>query len=800
MNFFESGRTFRVMLMGATILSAVPAMASDGNAPVQPPATAQVEDVQDDNIAVPADDDDIIVTAPRIAGQLDTSISAEIELDEAAISSFGASSVTDILAALAPQTRSGRGRGSGRPIILVNGRRISGFGEIRNLPSEAIAKVEVFPEEVALQYGYAADQRVVNFVLKSGFRQFTVEDELGAATQGGRLRNELEPNFLTISKNGRVNLTGGWERDGMLRESERKLAPLTGVAADASLRSLLAASDLYKLEGTVQRSLDKTTDVSLNLGFEQTDSLSLLGNDGTGRALERDSRSRSLTGGAGINGMLGNWRWSLTGNYADSDQHILTDRIGGSRDQFDSSQQSFGASGTASGQLVDGWAGPARLTLTGGYSGLRFDSRTLRGGGATTTDLARDVTSGTAALSLPLLDPDYEVGNLGRVTLSANLGVQHVSDFSTLTSWGSNLNWNLTDALSFLVSYNNDRAAPVIQQLGAAPLITPAVTYYDFARGETVQIETLSGGNPLLKAEKQRDFKLAVNWSPPMVEGLSLSVNYNRNQSDDTANSFPLLTPEIEAAFPGRVTRDASGRLVRIDLRPVNFDRTTNAQIRWGINFGRSFGQPQARGPGGPGGGAGAAPGGPGAAPGGAPRARPPGGPGGPGRFGGFGGGPQGGRWQVSLYHTIKLEDRILIRPGVPELDRLNGSATGNDGGSNRHLIEADGGWFNKGLGVRFSARYDSGSRVRGGLTGGDLKFGDLATFNLRTFLVLDQQPKLLKALPFLKGTHLSFSVNNLFDAQRRVTDGNGTVPLRYQPGFIDPLGRYVEIELRKRF
>ena len=166
---------------------------------------------------------------------------------------------------------------------------------------------------------------------------------------------------------------------------------------------------------------------------------------------------------------------------------------------------------------------------------------------------------------------------------------------------------------------------------------------------------------------------------------------------------------------------------------------------------------------------------------------------------GGMFGGPQGGRWQVSLYHTYKLTDKILIRPGVPELDLLDGSATGSGGGSNRHLLELDGGLFNKGMGVRLSAKYDSGSTVTGG-TAGDLKFGDLATFNLRFFVDLNQKPKLTEKLPFLKGSRVRLAIDNLFDAQRKITDANGLVPLNYQPGYIDPLGRYIELEWRKTF
>ena len=766
--------------------AAVTAVADQPSAPVVS-ASSDPEDDYDD-----IDGEEIVVTAPRLAGQLETDIKAEAELDEAAIASYGVSNVSELLEALAPQTRSGRGRGGGRPIILVNGRRIGGFGEVRNLPPEAIAKVEIFPEEVALQYGYSADERVVNMVLKPNFRQIAVEAEGGIPTQGGRFQSEVEGSFLAIGENGRVNVNAGWEQSTMLTESERGLGPAT--------RSLLPESDTYLIDATIQRSLNKVTDASINLRLDQTDSLSFLGPVVAGGdvPLERDSRSRNLTTTASVNGMLGDWRWSLSGNYGDADQRTFTDRVTGARDRFDSSQQSFGGSANLSGTMTEGWAGPIRLSMTGSYSGLRFDSQSERSGVITTTDLGRDTPSVFGSLTLPLLDPEYEVGNIGRVSLTLSGQVANPSDFEALKSWGASLNWGVTDNLSLIASFNNDEAAPGIQQLGAAPLVTPAVTYYDFATGQTVEITTTTGGNPFLLAEQRRDLKLGLNWEVPMLEGLRLSVNYNRNKSNDTSNSLPLLTPEIEAAFPDRVTRDANGVLIALDQRPVNFDQVENSQIRWGLNFGKSFGQPDQAGRpgGGPGAGAGAA----GPRGGGGPRAGGRGGRGGGGGPGAmFGGGPQGGRWSVSLYHTYKLTDKILIRPGVPELDLLDGSATGSGGGSNRHLLELDGGVFYKGMGARLSAKYDSGSTVTGG-TAGDLNFGDLATFNLRLFADLNQQPKLIEKLPFLKGSRLRLSFDNLFDAQRRITDANGVVPLNYQPGYIDPLGRYIELEWRKTF
>ncbi|KAB2856433.1 MAG: TonB-dependent receptor plug domain-containing protein, partial [Sphingopyxis terrae] len=471
--------SMRALLLTGAAIAAVPAAMAQDQAAVAVVSSSGTPTDDDIDYA-----DEIVVTAPRIAGQLDTDIAAEAELDEATIASYGASSIEELLTALEPITRSGRGRGSGRPVILVNGRRIGGFGAVRNLPPEAIAKVEIFPEEVALQYGYAATDRVVNFVLKPDFKQVSVEGEAGVPTQGGQFKSELEPAVVAIGQNGRFNLNGGWEHQTMLLERERDLGD-TG-------RSLLPASDTYIIDGTIVRNLDKVTDLSASLRFDETDSLSLLGPGagGVSDPLRRDSRTQNWTGSASANGMLGAWRWSVTGNYADSDQRIFTERLSGGRDRFDSSQQSFGGNANISGSVIEGWAGPIRASITGAYTGLRYDSRADRSGVITTSDLARDTPSVFGSLTVPILDPDYDVGKIGRISLTLNGQVENPSDFAALKSWGATLNWGLTDNLSLLASFNRDEAAPSVTQLGAAPLVTDNVTYYDFRTGQTVQIQT----------------------------------------------------------------------------------------------------------------------------------------------------------------------------------------------------------------------------------------------------------------------------------------------------------------------
>ena len=108
----------------------------------------------------------------------------------------------------------------------------------------------------------------------------------------------------------------------------------------------------------------------------------------------------------------------------------------------------------------------------------------------------------------------------------------------------------------------------------------------------------------------------------------------------------------------------------------------------------------------------------------------------------------------------------------------------------------------NNGIGVRLSGNWQSATRVNGGTPANPqaLDFGSLATVDLRLFADLGQRLDLLKAHPWLRGTRVSLSFDNLFNQRQRVTDANGTVPIGYQPGYLDPLGRTVRLSIRKLF
>jgi hypothetical protein len=196
--------------------------------------------------------------------------------------------------------------------------------------------------------------------------------------------------------------------------------------------------------------------------------------------------------------------------------------------------------------------------------------------------------------------------------------------------------------------------------------------------------------------------KLAANWTLPFLSNSTFILEYFRNRSFNTTNSFPLLTAEVEAAFPGRVTRNANGDILSVDESPVTFAREESNSLRYGINLSGSFGTPDPamarsrmgmmRGIMPPPGGRGGPPGGPGG-PGGRAGAGGPGGPGGPrGRVvpvvpaasTGAGAG-------ISLTHTIMMMSRVQLTPGGTVYDLLGGSALSSTGVA-RHSIELEGG------------------------------------------------------------------------------------------------------------
>ena len=173
-------------------------------------------------------DREIIIVGRR--GQVDTAIQPLATLDAGAITATGATSIDELLRTIRSATQSGDGQ---EPIFLLNAQRVSGYQDIGNLPPEAIEKVEVFPEPVALQYGYPPTRRIVNFITKRRFRQLSLKQAVGTSTRGGANNANAHVDYTRLHGNGRLTLSLDARHTDALLQERRRVLPDPDVPFDA---------------------------------------------------------------------------------------------------------------------------------------------------------------------------------------------------------------------------------------------------------------------------------------------------------------------------------------------------------------------------------------------------------------------------------------------------------------------------------------------------------------------------------------------------------------------------------------
>ena len=763
-----------MLLLGATLLAlcAAPAPAQS------PPPEGDLEEV--------------VVSGRRSPGAVIGDIPPETTLSSQDIRALGVGSVTELIAALGPQLGSSGGRGSGRPVVLLNGVRVSGFAEVRDLPTEAIQRVDVFSEEVALRYGFRADQRVLNIVLRPRFRSVTADAGARGTTEGGREGASVGVGVLRVQRDTRWQADFKARHDDPLFESEREVVGADGVPrSDAAYRTLLPATDQLSLNLVYARPLIEGLSGTVNATVDETRRRSLLGSRPLledGQVLRRDVDTRDAHFGGLLQGANAGWRWSATLN---ADRTDAATRVAGGDLAGRSRSDSLDLELLATGAPLQLPAGDLGLTVKAGLGTRGIESVARRLTGDVRTDLSRGQRDLRLNLDLPLLrteDTD------GRVTASFGHAIEDVAEVGVLSTTNIGLNASLGRKWRALVSVIDDENAPSMQQLGAAVIPTPSVQTYDFVRGEAAEIIRIDGGNPALRADSRNIFKVALGARP--LEGVDLDLNgeFTRSRVRGFVTTVPFATPEFEQAFPGRFVRDPAGRLLSIDARPVNLEGRERDELRFTVNLSRPWG-PQPEMPATPWRGGGtrnrdAAPGAPPAGVNPAAMAE---------RFLSF---AQRGSVQFTLVYTQRLKDEVEIAPGLPMLDLLAGDTLSDTDGSPRRELELQAGANRDGFGGRVIAKWREGSRISGGATAAgpvDLDFAPRWAVDLRLFADLGLQPW-ARDKEFLRGVRVTFAVENLFDDLPQVRDAAGVVPFNYQPSLLDPQGRAIRLSFRKLF
>jgi iron complex outermembrane receptor protein len=893
------------------------------------PATAQATPAPKPDTEEPVPDSrTIIVTGERIRGQLIVDQPPIAEYDAADIKSFGGSSIADIIDALGPATSSGRGSRGGRPVILVNGIRVSSFREISSYPPEAIAKVEVLSEDVAQRFGFDPDQRVVNIVLKNDYASLTGEFELEAPDSGGYSRNQEEATYLKIANGGRLNFNLDVQDASPLTEAERGFfvaSSIPGVTDEAPYRTLL--SDTYSVEGTANYAkafLDSGSSIGLNLTASREGSTGLSGLrdiNGLVSPLERRTTTDTLSFGGSYNARLGGWQAAFTSDsvLANSDSEIDR-RTDSGFDLAQTRTRTIVNKATFTGYPIELPAGELATTVDFGLDWKRLEGSDTRSD--TQSSVTRRRLRTGINLVVPITKRDGAWGAIGTLALNLSAGIENLSDFGTQKSWTAGVNWSPFDSLNLQATRIWRQSAPSISALGNPRVETLNVPLIDFATGNEVFASVVSGGNPNLAAETEADWQFSGNWQLPFWTDARLQVDYAVNHSRDVTLQSPSYTAAFESAFPDRVSRDTFGDLQSVDLRPVTLYRSASRTLSFGLSTRGTIGKAQV-------------PQGGGDEQDGRGRGRfggpPPGGDSGQGRPGGFdanrfqqlrqqfcaspegtmpdlsqlpeqmrarlagpdgkpdpvkvldmrqrfcsertaeqfeamrtalcadpldpaklppemlerlkgpdgeidqerlarmksricatgaalgsrpqaSGGPRGGgglpfgrggdgrgRYFLNANYSIALQNDVQLALDGPVYDQLAGEVIGG-GVVPKHTASLSGGFFWNGYGTRITGNYIGKARLQGsGLPGSsDLFYGDLATLDLRLFANLGDIFKQDSGV--LKGFRVALVIDNVFDTRRKVTDAQGNIPDAYNPLRLDPVGRYLGIDLRKMF
>jgi iron complex outermembrane recepter protein len=377
----------------------------------------------------------------------------------------------------------------------------------------------------------------------------------------------------------------------------------------------------------------------------------------------------------------------------------------------------------------------------------------------------RNEQSIRGAIEVPLTSRDNNfLSQLGDTSASVEYARAHYSDAGSINHYTYGLNWEPTPRLRLHGSIDQTSVPAPIQTIGNPVIITPGVRTFDPLTGETVDVTEITGGNPLLLPQKTkvRDVTGLFKLVPKL--NLQLNAEYTDTDVRNFVSALPQASAAVELAFPDRFVRDANGQLTTVDLRPVNFDSHREKRLRWGASMNAKIA-------------------------GGPP-------PGTVGRHGPFA--PRT-YFQLTVNHTMVFSDEILIRAGLNKVDLLSGGAIGIGGGRPRHQLDATAAVTSGGLGVRMGVTWRGPNELIARFNGvtDTLHFSSLLAVNLRAFADMH---RLLPHSTWTRGFRLSLDVVNLTDKRQSVRDSFGTTPLQYQPGYRDPLGRTIEVELRKVF
>ncbi|MBB2170049.1 hypothetical protein HLH36_17145 [Gluconacetobacter aggeris] len=672
-------------------------------------------------------------------------------------------------------------RNGGRPFsIIVNGRRLADISDLREIPPEALAGLEILPNSSAGRYGFGPENKVLNLVLKRKFSSLTTSPELHLPTEGGGDSGDAAFRYVTIRGEKRFNAAvSGQETEALYGQDRRHLfdddsedAMLTPYRTLSPFNRRLAlipgfAIPIGSISVNGSGSLTEVVSRQLTRFFTSgTVSNELLPGEAdhsiTTHGIIDQSHTRSYRLGLTVSGMHKRLNWSaeLTGAFSssDTDSHISRKTItaalpSGSLSQIPSTytpllvgmgNTDLGAAVTVNTPLFSLPAGDmsanARLStnfqrLDSTYSFIQSDHQSN----------AQMRSRAHFGVAIPLTSPNFPVIQIpGTTSLSLNSDYEQAQHVGSLPSYDFSWQWQPIDALAVSLGRSMTGSLTTLGSSNAPVIYPPGTLVVDAVTGNYALITEISGGTPNLHSSSRTNNTARISFNKMVgTTNLAATVEYVSSRITNPIISAVTPNPQFQRLFPNRFTRDATGQLTMMDSRPFNAAGETTNTLHPNLHVSGTV----------------------------VPHGKT---------------SEHGLDWDFSLSDEWALNDELRPAQGTANVDLLK---TPLDGvrGTPRHKVdgEAETSWrrFN----LQLSAEWRSGSRVQ------DIAASEPYSVHYAGFWTADAVVSYTFKIK-KKSLRVWISVSNIFDRQQKVRDSAGHTPEAYQPAFLDPAGRIVAI------
>lgn len=499
------------------------------------------------DVASPTPRDDIVVTGSRIGGA--KSASPVVVVGREAMRDAGRTSVDDVIRAI-PQNFSGgqnpgvgsnvperngtnvggsssvnlRGLGSDATLTLLDGHRLAYSAALQSvdiaaIPFGAIDRIEIVPDGASTLYGSDAVAGVVNVILRRDFSGLETSAKLGASTDGGYFVQQYGATAGARWSGGSAMLAYEYDGNTAITSSDRRYvaAVRPGLTLLPALRQNNAA-----LVATQRIVPGLTLSLDALVGQRNTDRQFPLNAAGV-LSISASTilfRSRSLSLASSLDwSPLPGWLVTLSGTFgANKVGFTQLTRVGATTSTAGTGYyRNRGSSAELSG------AGPL-ATLPGGsakaafgFGWRRADFFRFTGNPLTTINHVQDSYYAFGELNLPLLRP---------LTVSGALRYERYPGVGEVVTPKVGAIFTLSSGVDLKASWGRSFRAPTLYQQYQPQFayLVPGTTVGGSGLPTTALLAT--GGNANLKPERSSNWSATLDFHPPGLAGLDVSLSY----------------------------------------------------------------------------------------------------------------------------------------------------------------------------------------------------------------------------------------------------------------------------------